>query len=54
VGPLPALLPPAMPHGCEPRMDAIPALGQHTDAVLGELGYSNIEIADLRSALAIL
>jgi itaconate CoA-transferase len=54
VGPLPALLPPAMPHDCEPRMDAIPALGQHTDSVLGELGYTNIEIADLRAAQAIL
>lgn len=37
----PALLPPHNLHGASPRMDAVPALGQHTAEVLGELGYTN-------------
>jgi itaconate CoA-transferase len=47
-GPLPALKPPALPPEFEPRMDAIPALGEHTDALLAELGYGAGEIAALR------
>jgi itaconate CoA-transferase len=39
VGPIAALWPPALPASFQPRMDAIPALGQHTDAVLAELGF---------------
>ena len=36
-GKVPALLPP----GCtEARMDAVPALGQHTHSILTGLGYS--------------
>ena len=41
-GPVPALLPP----GCtEARMGAVPALGQHSAAVLAGLGYSEAQIA---------
>jgi crotonobetainyl-CoA:carnitine CoA-transferase CaiB-like acyl-CoA transferase len=29
-------------------MDAVPALGQHTDAILGRYGYSTEAIAALR------
>jgi hypothetical protein len=29
-------------------MDAIPALGQHTDMILAELGWSTADIAVLR------
>ncbi len=48
-GPIPALLPPgSWQHGA-PRMDAVPALGQHTDAILGQQGYSAERIAELRS-----
>ena len=48
-GPIPALLPPgSWQHGA-PRMDAVPALGQHTDAILGHYGYSAERIADLRA-----
>ena len=52
-GSVPALLPPAASDSFAYRMDAIPALGQHTDAVLGELGYSAHEIAALRKQGAI-
>ncbi|GAB3959416.1 CaiB/BaiF CoA-transferase family protein [Actinoallomurus acanthiterrae] len=37
-GPLGALLPPVTVAGQEPRMGAIPALGEHTAAVLAEFG----------------
>ena len=47
-GPIPALLPPgSWQHGA-PRMDAVPALGQHTDAILDHQGYSAERIAELR------
>jgi crotonobetainyl-CoA:carnitine CoA-transferase CaiB-like acyl-CoA transferase len=55
-GPLPALLPPGQGPGPDepgPRMAAVPAVGQHTDAVLGELGLSSSAIAALREARAI-
>ncbi|GAA4864967.1 CaiB/BaiF CoA transferase family protein [Saccharopolyspora rosea] len=38
VGPLRALLPPVTVAGREPRMDPVPEVGEHTDAVLAELG----------------
>jgi crotonobetainyl-CoA:carnitine CoA-transferase CaiB-like acyl-CoA transferase len=38
-GPVKALLPPVTMRGVEPRMDEIPAVGQHTRAILGELGF---------------
>jgi crotonobetainyl-CoA:carnitine CoA-transferase CaiB-like acyl-CoA transferase len=50
VGPLRALLPPVNLEGVEPRMDAIPDVGQHTDAILTALGYDAASIADLRAA----
>ncbi|MFI5798057.1 CaiB/BaiF CoA transferase family protein [Streptomyces sp. NPDC051677] len=52
-GPVPALLPPPVISGYEPPMGAIPALGQHTDAVLAELGFSDGEIAALRDQGAV-
>jgi crotonobetainyl-CoA:carnitine CoA-transferase CaiB-like acyl-CoA transferase len=48
VGRLPALLPPGSWELDAPRMDAVPALGQHTDAILESLGYSTRQIAELR------
>src|SRR5512141_350521 len=39
-GAVPALLPPGSWEEGAPRMDPVPALGEHTDAILGELGYS--------------
>ena len=55
-GPVPALLPPGMPNGANgyaPRMDPVPALGQHTDAILGELGFDADRIARLHAEKAI-
>ena len=39
-GPLRATLPPATLDGAEPRMDAVPEVGEHTDALLAELGFA--------------
>jgi itaconate CoA-transferase len=52
-GKLPALLPPGLPSDVEPRMDAVPALGQHTHGILAGLGYSSSEIARLEAERAI-
>lgn len=48
VGKVKALLPPGMPKDFAPRMDAIPGIGEHTDAILVELGYEQEQIAHLR------
>jgi len=53
VGPIPALLPPGVPNTWTARMDAIPALGEHTAAILGELGYDAAAIAVLAKEKAI-
>jgi crotonobetainyl-CoA:carnitine CoA-transferase CaiB-like acyl-CoA transferase len=37
----------------EPRMDPVPALGEHTDAILRELDFTVSEIERLRAAGAI-
>ncbi len=47
-GRIPALLPPGIPEGCKARMDGVPALGEHTDAILEELGYDSTAIERLR------
>ena len=48
VGPLQALLPCILLDGADPRMEAIPALGQDTDAILTELGYTQQQIQRFR------
>jgi itaconate CoA-transferase len=53
VGPVTALLPPGTSDRFDYRMDAIPALGEHTDAILAELGYDSTRIAGLRRSGAI-
>ena len=53
VGKLPALLPPGASNGWQARMDAIPALGEHTETILSTLGYSAEAIASLKKEKAI-
>ncbi|MFJ3054948.1 CaiB/BaiF CoA transferase family protein [Herbaspirillum sp. NPDC087042] len=52
-GPLPALLPPGVNDSYDYRMEAIPSLGQHTDAILAHLGYDASRIAALRERGAV-
>jgi itaconate CoA-transferase len=52
-GPIPALLPPGSNNDFTPRMDKVPALGEHTDAILTDLGYAPEAITQLRQAGAI-
>jgi crotonobetainyl-CoA:carnitine CoA-transferase CaiB-like acyl-CoA transferase len=52
-GPIRALLPPPTLAGHESPMGPVPGLGEHTDAVLAELGLNRQEIAALRAAGAI-
>ena len=52
-GRIAALLPPALPNSVTPRMDPVPALGQHTDAILRELDFDAPTIARLRADGAI-
>jgi itaconate CoA-transferase len=53
VGPLATLLPPATMPDFEARLDKIPALGEHTEPILAELGYSSEDIVELRKTGAI-
>lgn len=52
-GPLRALLPPVTMADVEPRMNPIPAVGEHTVAILKQLGYTVDDIAALRESGAV-
>jgi itaconate CoA-transferase len=49
-GPIRALVPPFGLDDVEPRMGPIPAVGEHTDAILEELGYAVADIERFRSS----
>ena len=53
VGMIPAPLPPATFAGTDARMDPIPAVGEHTDRILTEMGYDASAIDALRADAAI-
>ncbi|MGY1922989.1 CoA transferase [Pseudomonas tolaasii] len=48
VGKLPAMLPPGASNAFAPRMDAVPALGEHSVAILAELGFSPLAVERLQ------
>ena len=52
-GPITALLPPGLNDSYDYRMDPIPAVGEHTDSILKELGITDSEITNMRSSGAI-
>lgn len=52
-GDIPALLPPGRSNAFEPRMDAVPSVGQHTETILRELGLADGDVAALRAAGAV-
>jgi itaconate CoA-transferase len=52
-GELDALKPPFNLSGFEPRMDAVPALGEHSRAILAEIGYAEREVEALAASGAI-
>ena len=52
-GMLKALRPPVTMDGVEPRMERIPAVGEHTEQILRSLGYTNEQVAQLRGEEAI-
>ncbi len=53
VGKVPVLMPPGAAPEAPPRMDAVPSLGEHSEAILRELGYHDQAIRALRSEQAI-
>ena len=48
-----AVLPPITLDGPQARMGPVPALGEHTEALLVELGYAPARIEELRAARAV-
>ncbi|MES2609540.1 MAG: CaiB/BaiF CoA-transferase family protein [Pseudomonadota bacterium] len=52
-GPLDALLPPGVHSSFDYRMDPIPAVGEHTEAILRALGRGDGHLAALRASKAI-
>ena len=52
-GTIPAMLPPGRNSAFDYRMDAVPRVGEHTEAILRELGRGDDAIARLREAKAI-
>jgi len=53
IGPIPALLPPGKTDAYTPRMDPVPGLGEHSESILRELGWSGPDVGRLRQIGAI-
>ena len=53
IGPIPALLPPGKTDAYTPRMDPVPSLGEHSESILRELGWSAPDVGRLRQIGAI-
>ena len=53
IGPIPALLPPGKTDAYAPRMDPVPGLGEHSEAILREFGWTASDVARLRQLGAI-
>ena len=53
VGELSAMLPPGVHSGFDYRMDAVPSVGEHTQAILRELGMGESDIVALRKSSAV-
>jgi crotonobetainyl-CoA:carnitine CoA-transferase CaiB-like acyl-CoA transferase len=49
VGPIAALEPPGALDDAPARMDPVPALGEHADAILAELGVDPADVARWRA-----
>jgi itaconate CoA-transferase len=49
-GPLPALIPPGRRNAADARLGPIPSLGEHSRAILAELGYGETDIDRLAAA----
>ena len=52
-GDVPTLLPPGNWDDGDPQLGAVPALGQHTEAILAGLGLGEAQIQALRATKAI-
>lgn len=52
-GEIPALLPPGRNNRYDYRMDGVPAVGEHTEAILRELGLDDAAVQALRGSQAI-
>ncbi|MBU3630846.1 CaiB/BaiF CoA-transferase family protein [Polynucleobacter sp. AP-Melu-500A-A1] len=52
-GSIPALLPPGLNNSYDYRMDPVPSVGEHTNAILKELGLAEADIDNMRSSGAI-
>jgi itaconate CoA-transferase len=52
-GDIDALKPPFNLSGFEPRMDAVPAVGEHSASILAELGFGDGEISELKRSGAV-
>jgi len=52
-GKLPTLLPPATHDSFEPRLAAAPEVGEHTESILLELGFTDVDVGELKSGGAI-